>query len=222
MKFKGSSSHTPNPTPMNQNPSPYGYGVGAGGGPSPSSSNTIIGTLSARAKQTTQSMITTLRPWRELLDLSALSLPHKYDEAMAHLRHNLTYFRANYALAVLAIVFLGLVYHPISMIAFIVVFVGWILLYFSRDANDPIVISGKEVDDRIVLGLLSLGTILALVYTDVGENVLVSLIVGLLIVGAHAAFRSTDDLFLDEETARRGGLVSDAAGNRPPSSYTPI
>ncbi|KFK43188.1 hypothetical protein AALP_AA1G091300 [Arabis alpina] len=206
---------------MNQKPPPYSYGGSgvAGGGSSPSSSNTIIGTLSARAKQTTQSMITTLRPWRELLDLSALSLPHKYDEAMAHLRHNISYFRANYALTVLVIVFLGLIYHPISMVAFIFVFIGWILLYFSRDENDPIVISGKEVDDRIVLGLLSLITILALVYTDVGENVLVSLIVGLVIVGAHAAFRTTDDLFVDEESARRGGLVS---GNRAPSSYTPI
>lgn len=211
---------------MNQKPPPYGYGgaaAAAGGvGPSSSSNTTIIGTLSARAKQTTQSMITTLRPWRELLDISALSLPHGYDEAMARLRHNTSYFRGNYALAVLVIVFLGLIYHPISMIAFIVVFIGWILLYFSRDANDSIVISGKEVDDRIVLVLLSLVTILALVYTDVGENVLVSLIVGLLIVGAHGAFRNTNDLFLDEETARRGGLVSAAVGNRPTSSYTPI
>ncbi|KAL1192966.1 PRA1 family protein E [Cardamine amara subsp. amara] len=204
---------------MNQKPPPYGYSTAGGGGPS-SSSSTIIGTLSARAKQTTQSMITTLRPWRELLDLSAISLPHKYDEAMAHLRHNISYFRANYALVVLAIVFVGLVYHPMSMIAFIVVFIGWILLYFSRDANDPILISGKEVDDRIVLGLLSLVTILALAYTDVGENALVSLIIGLVIVGAHGALRSTDDLFIDEETARRGGLVS--GPNRPPSSYTPI
>ncbi|XP_010458140.1 PREDICTED: PRA1 family protein E-like [Camelina sativa] len=206
---------------MNQKPPPYGYGGAGGGiGPSSSSDTTIIGTLSARAKQTTHSMISTLRPWRQLLDLSALSLPQGYDEAMARLRHNISYFRGNYALAVLVIVFLGLVYHPISMIAFIVVFIGWILLYFSRDANDSIVVSGKQVDDRIVLVLLSLVTILALVYTDVGQNVLVSLIVGLLVAGAHGAFRATDDLFLDEETARQGGLVS--GPNRPPSSYTPI
>ncbi|EOA37105.1 hypothetical protein CARUB_v10010304mg [Capsella rubella] len=207
---------------MNQKPPPYGYGGAGGGGigPSSSSNTTIIGTLSARAKQTTHSMISTLRPWRELLELSALCLPHGYDEAMARLRHNTSYFRGNYALAVLVIVFLGLVYHPISMIAFIVVFIGWILLYFSRDANDSIVISGKEVDDRIVLVVLSLVTILALVYTDVGENVLVSLIIGLLIVGAHGAFRTTDDLFLDEESARQGGLVS--GPNRPPSSYTAV
>jgi len=212
---------------MNQKPPPYGYGSGGGGGggggPSSSTNNTTIGTLGARAKQTTQSMITTLRPWGELLDLAALSVPNKYDEAMAHLKHNTSYFRANYALTVLVIVFLGLIYHPVSMVAFIVVFVGWMLLYFSRDGNDPIVISEKVVDDKIVLVVLSLVTILALVYTDVGENVLVSLIIGLLVVGAHAAFRSTDELFLDEESARRGGLVSSAApGNRPPTSYTPI
>lgn len=210
---------------MNQKPPPppYGYGTGNGGGPSPSSSsNTTIGTLSARAKQTTQSVIATLRPWRMLLDLSALSLPHSYNEAMANLRHNLSYFRANYALAVLGVVFLGLVYHPISMVAFIVVFIGWILLYFSRDGSDPIVVSGREVDDRIVLGLLSVATVLALVYTDVGENVLVSLIVGLLIVGAHAAVRNADDMFLDEESARQDGLVSAGSVNRGTSNYTPI
>ncbi|KAJ4915075.1 PRA1 family protein E [Raphanus sativus] len=206
---------------MNQKPPPPPYGYG--GGPSSSSpSNTTIGTLSARAKQTTQSVIATLRPWRMLLDLSAVSLPRKYDEAMANLRQNLSYFRANYALAVLGIVFLGLVYHPISMAAFIVVFVAWILLYFSRDGSDPIVVSGREVDDRIVLGLLSVVTVLALVYTDVGENVLVSLIVGLLMVGAHAAVRNTGDLFIDEESARQGGLVSAGSVNRGTGSYTPI
>ncbi|ESQ56038.1 hypothetical protein EUTSA_v10027277mg [Eutrema salsugineum] len=188
----------------------------------PSTSNTIIGRLSARAKQTTLSMITKLRPWRELLDLSAISLPRGFIEAMAQLRRNLSYFRANYALAVLATVFLRLLYHPISMVVFFVLFTAWILLYFSRDTNGPIVNSEKEVDDRIVLGLLtgllSSVTVLALVYTDVGENALVPLVIGLLIVGAHAASRCTDDLFLDEQTARRGWL---GAGNRPRSSYNP-
>ncbi|CAN8305838.1 unnamed protein product [Cochlearia groenlandica] len=213
---------------MNPKPPPYNYAAGAvgggGGGSTSSSSNTIIGTLTARAKQTTQSMISTLRPWRELLDLSAISLPRKYDEAMARLKHNASYFRSNYSLAVLAVVFLGLVYHPISMLAFLVVFIGWILFYFSRDSNDPILISGKEIDDPIVLGLLSLLTVLALVYTNVGENVLVSLIIGLVLVGAHGASRGIDDLFLDEESARRGGLISTASAvNQPPSSrYTPI
>ncbi|XP_010553757.1 PREDICTED: PRA1 family protein E-like [Tarenaya hassleriana] len=204
---------------------PYGYGTTSAGssGGGPSSSAAIATALIARAKQTTQSVIATLRPWRELLDISSFSLPHSYDEAMSRVRHNLGYFRVNYALIVLAVVFLGLLYHPISMIAFIVVFVGWILLYFSRDANDPIVISGRVVDDRIVLGILSLVTILALVYTDVGENVLVSLIVGVVIVGAHAAFRCTDDLFLDEESARQSGLVNSAvAGKQSTSGYSPI
>ncbi|XP_010528804.1 PREDICTED: PRA1 family protein E-like [Tarenaya hassleriana] len=201
---------------------PYGHGTSAAGsgGGAPKFSGTTVAMI-ARAKQTTQSVIATLRPWRELLDLSSLSLPYSYEEAMARVRHNLGYFRGNYAFAVLAVVFLGLIYHPFSMIAFIVVFVGWILLYSSRDATDPISISGRVVDDWIVLGVLSLVTVLALVYTDVGENVLVSLIVGLVIVGAHAAFRCTDDLFLDEESARQGGLVT-AGGRRSTSGYHPI
>ncbi|XP_031473693.1 PRA1 family protein F3-like [Nymphaea colorata] len=164
--------------------------------PTSSSESSGLGFLS-RAKERGRSILATRRPWREMVHLHALGIPSGFRDALARFRRNLGYFRVNYAIIVLIIVFLSLLWHPISLIVFLVMFVLWFFLYFFRD--EPLVIFGRTIDDRIILITLSIITIIVLLLTHVTLNVVVSLAIGLAIIVLHGVFRKTDDLFVHEE-----------------------
>ncbi|XP_054785228.1 PRA1 family protein F2-like [Prosopis cineraria] len=174
--------------------------------PTSSSPSTNLEFIS-RAKQRIKAGLGTRRPWKVMFNFRSFALPAGFPDAIARFRVNIGYFRMNYAIVVLLILFLSLLWHPISLIVFVVLIALWLFLYFLRD--EPLVIAGRLIDDRVVLIVMAVLTVVLLLLTNVTLNIVVALLIGAGLLVAHAALRKTDDLFLDEEEA--SGLMPNVA-----------
>ncbi|XVF06339.1 hypothetical protein REPUB_Repub06bG0039300 [Reevesia pubescens] len=183
---------------------------------------TTYGTITSTSTSSSSRAKHTRRPWPELFSFSFFSLPISYGDAKARIKLNVSYFSVNYVIIMLTIVFLTLLWHPTSMIVFLITFIFWWFFYLFND--NSVVVFNKTVDDNVVLGVLSFATVLLLVLTHVGVNVLVGLIIGVVVVGVHATFRGTEDLGFVGEEEGENGLLS-VVGNqplRPTSGYNRI
>ncbi|KAF8393520.1 hypothetical protein HHK36_021764 [Tetracentron sinense] len=174
---------------------------------SPASSNLEF---ISRAKERIRSGLGTRRPWKEMVNLHAIRFPASFGDAFARMRTNVAYFRMNYAIIVLSILFLSLLWHPISLIVFLIMMGAWLFLYFLRD--EALLIFHHTIDDRVVLIVLAVLTIVVLLLTHATLNILVSLLIGVVVLLIHASLRKTDDLLVDEEAAaaaaaESGGLL---------------
>ncbi|EES00126.1 hypothetical protein BDA96_03G033800 [Sorghum bicolor] len=150
----------------------------------------------SRAKARGASALATRRPWRELADVHAVGLPPSLGDAYLRVRANLAHFAMNYAIVVLVVVFLSLLWHPVSLIVFLVCMLAWLVLYFLRD--EPLVLFGRVVADGYVLAALAVITLGLLLLTDATANILSSLSIGLVLVLLHAALHKADDNAADE------------------------
>ncbi|KAK7344051.1 hypothetical protein VNO77_13279 [Canavalia gladiata] len=162
-------------------------------------------------KEAGQTVISTRRPWSQFLDLSALSLPSSLSEATTRLSYNLTFFIFNYALLLFLIFLLSLIYHPLTIVLFLIVFAAWYFLYFSRD-NEPLnFFNLVTLDDRILLLILGVLSVVVLLSTGVLLNLVVSMAVGAAVVCLHGALRSTEDLVGDDQESPYGPMLSDTS-----------
>ncbi|XP_072978927.1 PRA1 family protein F3-like [Typha angustifolia] len=155
--------------------------------------------LVSRVKGHLETLMAARRPSSELFDPAAFSLPDTTSDAATRLRRNFAYFRANYAIAVLLVLLLCLLSQPSTFLAIAALFAAWFFLYLSREG--PLILFNRVVDDGAVLSVLSAATVVVVFLTEVGWTLIGSVTLGVGLVGLHAVFRSTEDLFLGEMDA---------------------
>lgn len=80
------------------------------------------------------------------------------------------------------------------------------------------VVFGRTLNEGIVIVVLSIVTFVAVMLTHATMTFLIGLLIAVVIVVVHAAFRLPEDLFLNEDEAAAGGLLSVVDGSIPVST----
>ncbi|KZV29644.1 hypothetical protein F511_00922 [Dorcoceras hygrometricum] len=185
--------------------------------------STVYGTISttdspslSQARQRIRSGVGIRRPWKQM---ASCSIPETFSVALQRVKTNLSYFQVNYVIVILFMVFLSLLWRPISLLVFIFAMGVWLFLYFLR--GQPVVLFGYGVDERVILVVLSISTVLLLLLTH-ATVFLVGMAVGLVAVVLHGALRRTNDLFYDEEQGVNGDVSVDLKETASASYSTPF
>ncbi|XP_047318155.1 PRA1 family protein F3-like [Impatiens glandulifera] len=143
------------------------------------------------------------RSWKEMFAFQSISFPSSFSDVLSRIGSNAAYFRVNYAIEALFVLFLSLLWHPVSLIVFVVMMSAWFFLYFLRD--EAISIFGRRIDDRIILFILSVLTLVMLFLTDATVNIVVAVVIAAVLVVVHGCLRRTDDLVGWDEEIGTGG-----------------
>ncbi|KAK8555997.1 hypothetical protein V6N13_070068 [Hibiscus sabdariffa] len=181
-----------------------------------------MSSLFSSFKGTAQSLTAIRRPWRDFFDITAVDIPTSSSDATTRIAQNLTHFRLNYTIILLVILCFSLIYHPLALVTFFVILLAWFFLYLARDRDEPVVIFGFLIDDRLVLAALVGLTLAGLLLTGVWGNVLAAVAVGVGSVILHAVLRSTDDLVMDDLESPYGHVLAggDDELDSPRGDYT--
>ncbi|XP_047334678.1 PRA1 family protein B4-like [Impatiens glandulifera] len=179
-----------------------------------------ISTFISNITDTVRNGLGQRRPWSELIDRSAISRPDSITDATQRIRKNYSYFRVNYFALIAIVLGISLLTNPFSLITLAGLLAAWIFLYLFRPSDQPLVVFGRNYSDKETLGLLIVASLVVIFLTSVGSVLISALMVGLAIVCCHGAFRTPEDLFLDDQdTAASTGFLSFLAGS---SSTTKI
>ncbi|KAJ6951015.1 PRA1 family protein G2 [Populus alba x Populus x berolinensis] len=170
------------------------------------------GDVISRSLQNFTSSFSILRPWPELFTSGSFTRPDSFATALTRLRAKFHHFRFNYSIIIYACGALSLIGSPFSLIIFSSVLSLWLLLYFFRE--DPLVLWGYDVSDRLVLIGLVLVSVLGVWLSGAAWNLVWGVLIGFLVCAIHAVLRNSDGLLVPgEEAALVGsGYVSGSYG----------
>ncbi|XP_059306911.1 PRA1 family protein B4-like [Lycium ferocissimum] len=171
---------------------------------------------------TIQTGFTNRKPWSELLDRSAFSKPESISDASLRIRRNYSYFRVNYLSILTLILAFSLITNPFSLLTLTALLAAWVFLYLFRPSDTPLVVFGREFSERETLGVLFVSTVVVIFLTSVGAVLVSALMVGVGVVCLHAAFRTPEDLFLDDQESPATGFLSFLSGGGPANTSVAV
>jgi hypothetical protein len=150
-----------------------------------------------------------------MADRSQFAKPESLSEATVRVRKNMSHFRINYSLVLIAVVALSLVMHPVYLFVLGSLLAAWVYLYLVR--TDPVIAFGRTFSEREVLLGMSVFTLIVIFMTNVGSILISAFMIGVGLCAAHGAYRVPDDLFLDDQEATGGFLSFLSSGNGVPA-----
>lgn len=145
---------------------------------------------------------------REYAFLGLLAFPSSPEAAAARIIHNLGYFRLYYALFLWVIIFASLApKRQISLILFFAVsaVTSFYLLVLRLIPSSAV--PYKTIDTRLVVALLQIVAAVALILTDAGIHLVVSLASGIPVVLLHAVLQVTDEYFVHVQVSATSEVV---------------
>ena len=149
-------------------------------------------------KDRAKHIINQRKPWEEFCDYTSFKIPKAWPEALEKTNKNVHYFKVNYFLWMVCILAATMLWTPSSIVSLLVVLAAWLYVFIVR--TEPLVIGGKELNEREKVILLGCGTFVFVFYvTKTGAVLFTGLMVGLAGVLAHAAVKVPDEMFLYEE-----------------------
>lgn len=167
--------------------------------------------LFQKAQEAFRLALSQKRPWAEMADRSQFAKPESLSEATVRVRKNMSHFRINYSLVLIAVVALSLVMHPVYLFVLGSLLAAWVYLYLVR--TDPVIAFGRTFSEREVLLGMSVFTLIVIFMTNVGSILISAFMIGVGLCAAHGAYRVPDDLFLDDQEATGGFLSFQSSGN---------